>query len=267
MLRALLSAIGFVILTTLLFLVLWPLHWWGMRGRGAVSLLYSRTVCAMLGLRIRVIGQPVQGRPVLVVSNHVSWADIIAITATAPTIFVAKREVATWPLVGLVATARPTVFVDRQRRHQTAEANSDIADRLSEGEAIVLFAEGTSSDGNRVLPFRSALLGAVKDALAKAGVEQITVQPLAITYTRLSGLPMGRRHRPLAAWYGDLDLVPHLTDCIRRGPMDVTLSWGEPIELDGQTDRKALAQRLEQEVRTMAALVLRDRPAIPAHAG
>ena len=113
---------------------------------------------------MRVVGEPVRGRAVLFVSNHVSWADIVVIGSIAPVAFVAKREVADWPLVGITARMQRTVFVDRARRHQTGDAIGEIVERLAAGTSVVLFAEGTSSDGNRVLPFRSALVGAVKEA-------------------------------------------------------------------------------------------------------
>jgi 1-acyl-sn-glycerol-3-phosphate acyltransferase len=197
---------------------------------------------------------------VLVLANHMSWADILVITATAPTIFVAKSEVARWPLIGWIARIRGTVFVDRSRRHQTSAVNADIAARLAEGAAIVLFGEGTSSDGNRVLPFRTALFGAVNDALASAKVGELMVQPLSIAYTRLYGLPMGRQHRPVAAWFGDITLVPHLARFISSGPVDAVLTWGDPIALDGRTDRKNIARRMESAVRQMTNEALRGRP-------
>ena len=103
-----------------------------------------------------------RGRAVLFVSNHVSWADILVIGSIAPVAFVAKREVASWPLVGITAKLQHTVFVDRARRHQTGDTVAEIVNRIGSGVSVVLFAEGTSSDGNRVLPFRSALLGAVR---------------------------------------------------------------------------------------------------------
>lgn len=126
-------------------------------------------------------------RAVLYVSNHVSWADIVVIGSVAPVAFVAKREVASWPLVGVTAKIQRTVFVDRTRRHQAAVAVADIVKRLKDGLSVVLFAEGTSSDGNRVLPFRSALLGAVEEASAHAG--NILIQPMSISYTGCTASP------------------------------------------------------------------------------
>jgi len=152
------------------------------------------------------------------------------------------------------------VFVDRARRHKVGEANAEIAKRLAEGDPVVLFAEGTSSDGNRVLPFRSALVGAARDALVEAGhARHVLIQPLSIAYTGLQGFPMGRQHRPIAAWYGALDLMPHLKRIIVEGALDVVVTWGEPVAYDATTDRKAVTRSLEEAVRKMTVATLRGR--------
>ena len=126
----------------------------------------------------------------------------------------------------------------------------------------MLFAEGTSSDGNRVLPFRSALVGAVKEA--SAHLERgILIQPMSIGYTNLHGIPMGRQHRPLVAWYGDLDFMPHVKAFIDRGAVDAVVSYGAPVAADGAADRKEMTRTLEDAVRglTTAALLGRAQAA------
>ena len=99
-----------------------------------------------------------------------------------------------------------------------------MAGRLSKGDIIVLFAEGTSSDGNKVLPFRSALVGAAQRAIEDGGAA--TVQPVAIAYRKMLGLPLGRQHRPLVAWYGGTDLLPHLKRVLSEGGIDVHVVFG-----------------------------------------
>ena len=132
--------------------------------------------------------------------------------------FVAKKEVAGWPIFGWLAKLQRTVFIDRERRHRTGAATQEIAERLIGGDAVVLFAEGTSSDGNRVLPFRSALIGAVHHAIGSSTHhERVTVQPLSLAYVDLNGLPLGRAFRSRVAWYGDADLISHLRRRVRRG--------------------------------------------------
>jgi 1-acyl-sn-glycerol-3-phosphate acyltransferase len=115
---------------------------------------YHRTLCRLLGVRLHVDGALTPGTPTLLLSNHVSWLDIPVLSAMAPVSFVAKREVGTWPLVRTLARLQRTVFVDRERRLTVGVTTSEIEERLSAGDAVVLFAEGTSNDGNRVLPFR-----------------------------------------------------------------------------------------------------------------
>jgi 1-acyl-sn-glycerol-3-phosphate acyltransferase len=221
---------------------------------------YYRLLRLLLRVRVRVVGAPVRDHPVLIVANHVSWLDIVLLGSVAPVAFIAKREIADWPLIGQGAKAQRSIFVDRTRRHQTAEAIAEIAQRLADGTPVVLFAEGTSSDGNRVLPFRSALVGAARDALAQIKpAQQVLVQPLSICYTRFQGLPMGRQHRPIVAWYGDLDFMPHMKEFIRRGAVDAVVTWGEPIAYGGATDRKALVKSLESTVRGLTTATLRGR--------
>jgi 1-acyl-sn-glycerol-3-phosphate acyltransferase len=258
MTRALFIAAFFFTITPLLISLQWVLTKLGLPGWSFIASNYYRVLCALLRISVRVNGAPMHDRAVLYVSNHVSWADIVVIGSLAPVAFVAKREVASWPLVGITAKMQRTVFVDRTRRRQAAGAVADIVKRLKDGLSVVLFAEGTSSDGNRVLPFRSALLGAVEEASAHAG--NILIQPMSISYTGLHGIPMGRQHRPLVAWYGDLDFLPHIKAFVEQGAVDAVVSYGEAVPADAEIDRKAMTRRLESSVRSMLASALRGRP-------
>lgn len=263
MLRVPFIAAVIVLITAILIPVQWLSVLLRLPTRRSIPVAYHRMMCALLGVRIRVVGARRTGHPLLVVANHTSWLDISVIIAVAPVVFVAKREVASWPLFGLLAKLARSVFVDRDRRHKVGEVNAEIARRLAEGDPVVLFAEGTSNDGNRVLPFRSALIGAARDALAQAEpIGRVLIQPLSIAYTGLHGLPMGRQHRPIAAWYGDLDLLPHLKRIIAMGALDVVVTWGEPIAYDGMADRKAIARTLEARVRKLTTAALRGRTVI-----
>ena len=138
-------------------------------------------------------------RPVLFASNHISYPDITVLGSLIPGSFIAKAEVAHWPFFGWLAKLQRSVFVDRQVR-STARQRDAIAERLATGDALILFPEGTSGDGNRVLPFKSALFSVARNRERAA---PITVQPVSIAYTRLDGMPIGRRLRPFFAWYGD----------------------------------------------------------------
>jgi len=148
------------------------------------------------------------------------------------------------------------VFVERDRRQKTGEVNAHIAQRLAEGDPVLLFGEGTAGDGNRVLPFRTALIGAARDAIAAAGNERVWIQPLSIAYVGQQGIALGRHLRPRAAWYGKMKLIQHIGNIVRSGAVDVSVTWGEPVAYDGAMDRKVLARQLESAVRapTIAAL-------------
>jgi len=238
-----------------------PLQWisikLGLPLRRWIPNLYHRLILFVLGIHVSVRGAPAAERPLLFVSNHSSWIDILALSSVTPLKFVAKSEVAGWPLFGLLAKLQRTVFVDRSRRHATVAVNREIAAKLSDGDPVVLFGEGTSGDGNRVMPFRSALLGAMEQALGEQG--RGFLQPVSISYTKLHGIPMGRQHRAIAAWHGDISLVPHLARVIRTGAIDVVVTFGAPIAVDANSDRKALAQALEEAVRGMNSAALAGR--------
>ncbi len=264
MIRGLMIGALFFTMTPLLISIQWLLDKLSLPGWGFIATNYYRLLRRLMRIHVRLVGEPVRDRSVLFVSNHVSWVDIVVIGSIVPVAFVAKREVAGWPLVGITAKVQRTVFVDRARRHQATNAIGEIAQRLASGTSVVLFAEGTSSDGNRVLPFRSTLVGAVKEASAQAG-SGILIQPMSIAYTGQHGIPMGRQLRPLVAWYGDLDFMPHIRDFIAHGAVDAVVSYGEPAIADGKADRKAVAKSLESTVRALHTAALR-RLARPANA-
>lgn len=255
-----------VIVTALLTvtLVLGSLQWvilkLNLASHKAIPTLFHRAVLALIGVRVHVDGQCHSGRPLLIVANHSSWLDISVIASLIPVVFVAKQEIASWPLFGTLARLQRTLFIDRDRRHKTSDANARIAQHLAEGDPVLLFAEGTAGDGNRVLPFRSALIGAAREAFADT--EQavpVVIQPMAIAYVGLQGIPAGRQHRPVLSWYGDVKLVPHLTRMIATGGVDVLVRFGEPLVYDGGADRKTVAKTLETTVRALSSAARRSR--------
>ena len=222
---------------------------------------YHRQVCRLIGVRITIEGRIAADKPVLIVSNHTSWLDIPVLSAVAPVSFVAKKEVARWPFVSSLARLQRTVFVDRERRGAVGETTNEIMTRLQGGDTIVLFAEGTSSDGNRVLPFKTALFAAAKPS-AKAATQapDAVVQTLSLVYTRLHGVPFGRAGRPLVGWYGDMEMQSHAWQLLKSGPLDVYIRIGPPVPLESFADRKDLARRSEDEVRENVVRILRARP-------
>jgi lyso-ornithine lipid O-acyltransferase len=239
----------------LAFAILGPPHWIALRllGRraGLAPILFHRVFLRLFSVRVTQSGTPpAPGEAALVLANHVSWLDIIAIGSLRPLSFVAKSEIAGWPVISTFAKLQRTLYIDRQRRGATATVSTAMGHRLAEGELVVLFAEGTTGDGTRLLPFRSALVGAARAALqSEAGRGRIRLQPLAIAYPRRNGLPATRAERAEIAWFGDTELAPHLAAFVQEGPVDVHVVWGAPIVFEAGTDRKAATAAAEAEVR------------------
>jgi 1-acyl-sn-glycerol-3-phosphate acyltransferase len=221
-------------------------------------------LCWLFGIRVTVIGTPVRGG-VLMTANHSGWLDIPILTSIAPVSFVAKAEVAQWALFGTLARLQQSVFIHRARS-KAADDRDTVRRRLLAGDALVIFPEGTSSDGNRVLGFRSALLSAVEPLGDSAAARHAKVQPVSIAYVALYGIPMGRENRPFFAWYGDMELVPHLWEALQTGPIDVTVEFHTPFTIEEAGDRKALARRCETAVRggLVRALAGPDAAAAPS---
>jgi lyso-ornithine lipid O-acyltransferase len=244
----------------LIALILLPMQWLAVRfdwrWSGVLPQLFHRAVARILGVKILTRGEVSGRRPLLLVSNHVSWLDAIVLGSIAPLSFIAKQEVSIWPVFGLLAKMQRTVFVDRTRRTETGAVNRSVADRLEQGDVMVLFAEGTTGDGTRLLPFRSALLGAARDA---GGTETVVdLQPVSIAYTKRGGLPLAASARANEiAWIGDIDLAPHFFGVLAGGPVDVEVSFGDIIPYGPQTDRKQAAREIEAAVRGMMLASLR----------
>lgn len=227
------------------------------RWAAALPRIYHRCCCRILGFDVRRIGEPVSARPALFASNHISYADITVLGSLIPGSFVAKSEIAGWPFFGWLAKLQRSVFVDRQVR-STAQQRDAIAERLAAGDALILFPEGTSSDGTLVMPFKSALFSVVFNR-----DRPIAVQPVSIAYTRLDGLPIGRRLRPFFAWYGDMDLAPHLWRLLGLGKVEAVVEFHPPVMVADFASRKALADFCHQRVSRGVAHSLAGRNDAP----
>jgi 1-acyl-sn-glycerol-3-phosphate acyltransferase len=208
--------------------------------------LYHRLSARVLGFRVGAKGEISQRRPILFISNHISYLDIEVLGGLLEASFVARADMAAWPFFGWLAKLQRTVFVDRRVR-STAEQRDAIRRRLDEGDHLILFPEGTSGDGTRVLPFKSALFSAA-DYVGRDG--PLLVQPVSIAYLRLYGIPLGRSYRPYYAWYGDMDLLPHLWQLLGMGVVTVEVTFHPPVTLAAFGSRKALAEHC---YRTIAA--------------
>jgi 1-acyl-sn-glycerol-3-phosphate acyltransferase len=226
-----------------------------------VPRLWHKSILWALGFRVHVVGSVSPKRPLLIVANHVSWTDIGVLGSIADVSFIAKAQMQGWPLMGWLSTLQRTVFVDRDRRHRSGDQASEIGERLKAGDAMVLFAEGTTGDGNGMLPFKSTLFGAAtlaigKGATAHEGVQEVAIQPVAIAYVRRHGIPLGRAGRMALSWIGDQDLVPHVAGLLKLGAVDVEVHFGEPVMFSAGSNRKEATRLVEARVKAMMQAAL-----------
>ncbi len=222
---------------------------------------YHRGVCRFIGLDVARRGEMSPRRPTLFVCNHTSYLDITVLGGLITGCFVAKREVADWPFYGLLAKLQRSVFVTR-RRGKTGGARDELAGRLDAGDNLILFPEGTSNDGNRVLPFKSALFSVAERRPHDA---PLTVQPVSIAYSKLDGQPMPRHLRPLVAWYGDMELVGHLWRLLGLGTLTVEVTFHPPVTIEAFGTRKALATHCHATIAAAVSAAVHGTP--PAGAG
>ncbi len=206
-----------------------------------ITQFVCRSAFVILGMKFRSTGALMQ-TPGAVVANHSSWLDIFALNARKRIYFVSKAEVARWPGIGWLARATGTVFINRDPRE--ARAQKDIFEsRLQAGHKLLFFPEGTSTDGQQVLPFKSTLFAAFfTDALR----DRISVQPVSVIYTA----PKDADPR-FYGWWGDMGFGPHLLHVLaakRQGCVEIR--YQPPLKVRDYKDRKALALACEIAVRT-----------------
>lgn len=198
----------------------------------------ARRTFRVFSSRIDWVGElPRKG---LLVANHLSYLDIVLIAAVTPARFVSKSEVKSWPIFGFFARCAGTIFIDRARRQDTARANAELKAALAGEELLVLFPEGTSTDGRSVLPFRSSLLAPV------AG-EEVAVFAGHISYA----LPGGNVGQDVCYW-GDMTLVPHLLNLVTKQDLAARIAFNPVV--NAGADRKELARHLHAEVTRLKEL-------------
>ncbi len=234
------------------------------RGKVVFARVYWSTMCRLLGLKVRVIGareRTADGRPIVYVSNHSSWLDILVLGGRLNACFISKLEVSRWPVVNWIARLGRTVYVDR-RRTSTGRERDDMRGRLAQGDNLILFPEGTTSDGSRVMPFRSAFLSVAELPVTEDGRPPL-VQPVSVVYDRLGYLPAGRASRPLFAWYGDMNLATHFCRLAQYRGLRATVLLHAPLDPARFANRKDLALATWVAVANGAATLRQNRPAAP----
>lgn len=226
---------GGTVVTALGALLLLPLPRLRRAWRRMMFRLLSGGTAWLMGARIAVEGTPPRA-PYLLVANHLSYLDIIALSAVTPARFVAKREVKRWPLIGILSQLLGTIFIHREQKRDALRVNDQLAQALSADDGALIFPESTSSDGSGILPFRPALL-------EWAAQRAFPVHTVSVSYRVPSGEPPVEQS---VCWYGDMPFGSHFWGILRLREATAILRFAsEPIVDD---DRKRLAERLRAAI-------------------
>ena len=213
------------------------------KGKNAyiIPALWESGACKIFGLNVETVGQPVRDRQIIYVSNHLSYLDIPVIGSVLKASFVAKADVAQWAVFGYLATLQQTAFISRARTDAEREAHT-LDSMLDEGKSIILFPEGTSTDGLSVRPFKSSLFSLTEH-------RAVTVQPMTVELISVDGhAPDTTERRARYAWYGDMVMIPHLWDFAKGTGATVRLHFHPVRDSAAFPDRKALAAACYDDV-------------------
>ncbi len=240
------------LLSITVFLVCRPL---GQVPQRALILWHHGINTRIAGFKVEVRGRARREHPTLFVCNHISYFDIPIIGALVDGCFVAKSEVRTWPIIGIMAKLQRSVFIERVAR-RAGDHRSELLDRMNGGDNLILFPEGTSSDGNGVLPYKSSLFAIAQSEVAG---QPLVIQPMSIAYTKLDGMPLGRYLRPFFAWYGDMDLASHLWQALALGRCSVVVEFHPPVTIADFGSRKALSEHCQRVASEGVAAAISDR--------
>ncbi len=187
----------------------------------------------IFGIKVNHKGIP-NNKKTVYVSNHTSYLDILILGSKIDGLFVAKSEIETWPLINKISKLRKTIFVNRGKKSEVNTQVKRLSNTLKDGYNIILFPEGTSNDGHRVLPFKSSLFAITDDP----DIQDFYIQPISISYTGLDGLPLNRMFKPFFAWYGNMDLLPHVWQFLGLGSCEITINYHKPILFSQFSSRK-----------------------------
>ena len=205
--------------------------------------LWHIGVCKIIGIKTVTVGKPVKDRQVIYVSNHLSYLDIPATGCFLRASFIAKDDIASWPVIGFLATVQQTAFISRSSSKAKKVANAlDVM--VKEGKNLILFPEGTSSNGEDVLPFKSSLFSIAQPK----GMKPIAIQPFIIELLDVDGTLLTSESRDLYAWYADMDFAPHIWEFMQKSGATVRLTFLDVIEPAPEQDRKELCRVIENQI-------------------
>lgn len=210
--------------------------------RDAVMQFGTRGVLFIIGARVHLIGELADKRPLMLVSNHISYVDVCVLNACANVKFTPKEEILSWPVFGLISKLSGAIFINRRADKITA-ARHVIKERIGAGDVICIFPEATTGTGLFVKPFRSAFFSLAQEEYNN---RPLHIQPAALIYKNISGMRIDSNQWPKIAWYGDMDLAPHLWELLQLPNLDIELRFLPSMAVEQHMDRKDIAKHCQK---------------------
>ena len=205
-----------------------------------LPLIFHKFLLKILGIRLSIKGRPSERKPLILIGNHCSYLDIIILGSVLPVCFVAKSEIKGWFLFGTLARLQNSIFIDR-RNFKALDSLKKISKNLSSNFAIIIFPEGTTNNGKRVLKFRASLFKVFEDD------PTLGLQNFSLCYTHINSMPLDNRMRPNIAWYGEMSLITHLKRLLNYSSIGAKLQFHPTIVPHGVT-RKIISEESREQV-------------------
>jgi len=231
----------FFIILVFLITFKYSINFFNSKSSTLVTTVFHRLVLWLININVVKEGYESKNRKgILFVSNHLSYIDIPILGSLLPLKFVARADIKEWPILGKLAQIGDTIFVERLKK--TVSLEKDVIEKtINNGEKVILFPEGTTSDGNRVLDFKSSLMSSVEN-------KDYIVQPVVISYHGINGVPLTRWLKPIIAWYGDMEFKTHLINLIGLSSISAKVKFLSPINSKDFNDRKSMTNFLQNVI-------------------
>ncbi len=206
-----------------------------------IPIIFHKILLKILGVKVKLIGQKTSIRPLILAGNHTSYIDIIILGSIMPICFIAKQEIKSWFLFGFLAKMQNTIFIKR-KNFKTLENIKSINNDLGSNSAVVLFPEGTTNSGKKILNFKSSLFNIFENN------NTLRLQNFSLCYTHVNGMPIDNRTRPLISWYGDMNIVKHLLNFLKLSSVNATLIL-HPVMQFKDENRKTISMLSFKQVK------------------
>ncbi|MCT4574980.1 MAG: 1-acyl-sn-glycerol-3-phosphate acyltransferase [Alphaproteobacteria bacterium] len=204
---------------------------------------YHKVLCWIMGVKIEIKGEKSKDNPTLFVSNHLGYLDIPVLGSLIKGSFVSKGEVASWPVIGFLATLQNTIFVRKQKRSEAGKQANMIVSSIRKGNSIIVFPEGTSWYGNETLPFKSSLFSVAMEKVSYNNEKEqfMKVQPVSVCFVELEEGVVGFNERKYYSWVGDEEMFPHLPKFFSLGNKKIVVEFHPVVSMDQFKNRKEIA--------------------------